>query len=354
MRIFDPLPEGRTLSVMPTFRCTAECDHCGTLSSPRESTWLPRDLMLRVIGEAADNGYKVVVFTGGEPTLAGADLLEGIRLARSRGLVARMVTNGHWAVHDAAADRKIGELVDAGLNEINFSTGDQHARFVPMERVLRGARAAAKAGLTIAIMVETVNERRITKETVEKHPEFQRLREEHPDARLRLHESPWMPLIPSKVFRYPEGLAINRANLAWRAGCDSVLGTTTLQANGNLGACCGIGMKNVPELSLGNARDVPLAEADAKAGDDFLKRWIRVEGPEKILDWASRHDPSIQWEDMYAHRCQACIRLYTDPAVRRVIREKHQEKMADVVFGEWLLFKFQGADDPVVAAPPEP
>src|SRR5581483_2414319 len=176
MRIFDPLPEGRTLSVMPTFRCTAECDHCGTLSSPRESTWLPRDLMLRVIGEAADNGYKVVVFTGGEPTLAGADLLEGIRLARSRGLAAR---------------------------------------------VLRGARAAAKAGLTIAIMVETVNERRITKETVEKHPEFQRLLEEHPDARLRLHESPWMPLIPSKVFRYPEGLAINRANLAWRAGCDS-------------------------------------------------------------------------------------------------------------------------------------
>src|SRR5581483_3585800 len=50
---------------------------------------VPRDLMLRVIGEAADNGYKVVVFTGGEPTLAGADLLEGIRLARSRGLVAR-------------------------------------------------------------------------------------------------------------------------------------------------------------------------------------------------------------------------------------------------------------------------
>ena len=66
-----------------------------------------------------------------------------------------------------------------------------------------------------------------------------------------------------------------------------------------------------------------------------------MEGPERILEWASTHDPEIQWEDMYAHRCQACIRLYKDSRVKTVIQEHHQEKIADVLFNEWLLYHYE-------------
>ncbi|MBB4910085.1 hypothetical protein [Actinophytocola algeriensis] len=52
-------------------------------------------------------------------------------------------------------------------------------------------------------------------------------------------------------------------------------------------------------------------------------------------------DPSIEWENMYAHRCQACKRLYSDEAVRAVIAAHHQKKIADVLFKEWLLFYFR-------------
>ena len=47
---------------------------------------------------------------------------------------------GPWTVEKAAA--KIDILMAAGLKEINFSTGDEHVKFVPINRVVNGVRAA--------------------------------------------------------------------------------------------------------------------------------------------------------------------------------------------------------------------
>src|SRR5690349_5223816 len=143
MNLIDPLPIARMLSLMPTFQCTAACAHCGTLSHPRETTWLPLDQMLSAIDQAAKNGYRVVVFTGGEPTLAGEDLLVAISRAAAHGLIARVVTNAWWASTDGAAHARIAEMAKAGLRQFNCSTGDQHARFVPIDNVMRAAYAAA-------------------------------------------------------------------------------------------------------------------------------------------------------------------------------------------------------------------
>ena len=51
--------------------------------------------------------------------------------------------------------------------------------------------------------------------------------------------------------------------------------------------------------------------------------------------------PSIKWENMYAHRCQACIRLYADKSVREVILKNAERMVPDVVAREWLLFAFE-------------
>ena len=340
MKIFDPIPEHRTLSIMPTFRCTAECNHCGTMSNPRESTWLPLDEMLSAINQAAASGYEVAVFTGGEPTLAGKNLLAAISEAVSLGLVVRIVTNAHWAKSERSADYLVSKLVEAGLNEINFSTGDQHSRFVPIENILYATRASVKAGLRVSIMVETVKERTVTKEVIQSYPEFQQIIQDFQNAWIDIHESPWMPLSSSTVNEYPSDVVINESNLSSCRGCDSILTTTTVQANGNIGACCGLGMRLIPELQLGNIRETSLSQADQKAANDFLKRWIKIEGPEKIVAWTSTKNPEIKWENMYAHRCQACLRLYTDPKVRKIIAEHYQEKMIDVTFSEYLLHHY--------------
>jgi hypothetical protein len=152
-----------------------------------------------------------------------------------------------------------------------------------------------------------------------------------------------MPLDPAQIEKYPAGVAINRQNLDMCEGCDSVLTTTTIYADGTIGACCGIGSRLIPELQMGPFGETTLAEAARIAESDFLKRWIRSEGPERILAWAAQHDPDIEWENMYAHRCQACLRIYQDQRVRQTIREYHSEKIPDVLIGEWLLFGYAGA-----------
>lgn len=339
MTVLEPLDLQRTLSIMPTFRCTAECDHCSTMSSPRENTWLPLDSMLSMIDQAADLGYTAVVFTGGETMLARKPLLLGLKRASSRGLATRVVTNGYWARSSSAAARTLGRMREMGLKEINFSTGDQHARFVPLEYVIRGVRAAVEADMVVALMVELVGGRTITEKVVRSHPEFTQLQAAYPSADIRILESPWMPLTHNKMHRYPKGLAADRHNVHLRGGCDSVLTTTTIEADGKIGACCGIGMRAIPELQVGDVCQTSLSEADQNAADDLLKRWIRLEGPERILAWAAEHDDRIQWEGRYAHRCQACFQLYKDPMVRDVIRRHYTEKLADIVFGEWIMYK---------------
>jgi organic radical activating enzyme len=342
--MFGPISRHKTLSIMPTYRCTAECENCGTMSSPREKNRLHLSDMLKAIEEAANSEYGSIVFTGGEATLVGSDLLKAIEFAVSRGLGTRVVTNAHWASSARAAERKIRSLVSAGLNEINYSTGDQHVRFVPLDNIIRAISAAVTAGLRVAVMVETVAERIITKESITQHPMYQSLINSYPGVHIDILESPWMPLDPMKSQAYSEGMATNSFNLESRVGCDSILSTTTLQADGRLAACCGLGMRFIHELQLGRISNLTIEEADRGAENDFLKRWLRIEGPEKIIAWAAEHNPNIVWENMYAHRCQACIRLYQDPLIHEVITKNFKEKIPDILFGEWLLHHYHAKE----------
>ncbi len=326
----------KTLSVMPTYTCPAECRDCGTVSSPRDRTNLPLKTILSAIDQARELGFFNVVFTGGEPTLRWKDLLTAIAHAKSLDLPTRIVTNAHWATSLVNAYKRIDALMDAGISEINYSTGDEHARFIPVERVVTAAVAAAKRGLVCYIMVELRAERGLIDETILEHPMITAL----PPAERRLittAESPWMPLDPQEVGEYPEGITANRDNISMCRGCDSVLQTYVMEADGRIGACCGLGMRIVPELNVARAQGEGfLGHAVEEAENDFLKVWIRYKGPEKILAWAAEKDPEIEWEDIYAHRCQACLRLYKDPRVGKVIREHYTEVVADVLQCAWL------------------
>lgn len=300
---------------MPTFRCTAECANCGTSSGPQERTRLDFSSIASAIDEAAANGYRVVVFSGGEPTLAGDELLDAIRRAALLGLRVRIVTNGSWATDDRAAVRRTREFVEAGLAEVNFSTGDEHARFVPVERVMRGARAAAVLGLDVLLLVELARGRAVTRSAIEAREDFARIARDAPHALVRIEESPWSPLSADAIASYPDGATADRGNVDSRGGCENLFETTTVQADGTISPCCGLGIRRLRSLRLGRIGEVALAEADARARADPLLRRIHAEGPERLLARAAERDPSISWEGLYAHRCQACIRVLTDAKV---------------------------------------
>ncbi|MDQ7995213.1 MAG: radical SAM protein [Luteibacter sp.] len=338
-------PKG--LSIMLTYTCPAECTDCGTLSSPRSRENISLEAAKAYIEEAASRDFRVAVFTGGEATLRWKDLLAGLSYAREKGLKTRLVTNAHWATRESVARTKLRALIAAGLDEINYSTGDEHARFIPLERVALACRVAIDLGLSTFVMVESRKERAINREVLLAHPEILAIPEEK-RRKLSISESPWMPLNPLEVEEYQQGRAATAESIDAHRPCHSLLNTWTIQADGRVGACCGLGMRTIPELNMGVV-GTPLSKMQEEAESDLVKLAIHYLGPMQILRWASGKDSRIQWEGMYAHQCQACARLYSDPRVQRVMRAGREELKQSVaeaaIFDEGVGFQFsQGTE----------
>lgn len=337
-----PVPERhvyrgpRTLSIMPTFTCPAACADCGSLSSPQDRTRLDLAHIISAIDEAKELAFYNVVFTGGEATLRWSDLLVGISHARQLGFPVRLVTNAYWARNLSRARDKVGALIDAGLSEINYSTGDEHVRFVPIDRVAFAIVAGCERALPTHVMVELKQNNSVTRDSLLQHSLVAGLSPAHA-KHLKVTSSPWMPLSHSEHHQYPPGMALDRTNIGVRPGCKTVLQTYTVQADGRIGACCGLGLRKIDELNVATISDSnPLRTAIRDSEKDFLKLWIHYEGPERVVSWAATHDPSIKWEGLYAHHCQVCQRLYHDESIRSVIRSHWQEAISQVLQAAWF------------------
>lgn len=336
----------RNLTLMLTYRCNAQCAECGTFSSPHDKNDITLETGLAAIDWAKECGLAQVIFTGGEPSLRWDDLVKCVRHANSYGMSTRIVSNAQWAVTPEAAEKGIRELMAAGLNEINYSTGDEHIRFIPLDNVLNAIRASVNAGLSTALMFELRAKSRVDEAQLLKSIEGLATKEQR-DKYFTFIRSPWMPIRPDNIAEYPDGLYANKSNVAHRRGCESILSNYVVQGSGKIAPCCGLGMRTVPELQIGDALQMPedgknpLAKAIEEGESDLFLYALHKIGPEKIVAWAAQKDPTIKWENMYAHRCQACMRIYRDPKVKQVIIDHIQELMAEMVYGGMVLRRFE-------------
>jgi hypothetical protein len=323
-----------TLTVIATYRCTAACEHCCFQSNPYIQGRVPQDRLIAYIDQAAEIGsIQVVCFSGGEPFLLGQDLVELVERCSRHGLLTRVVTNGYWAVNDDGTRLWLSNLVEAGLNEINFSTGDDHQKFVPLERIVRGMAISLEFGLTQALMIEDRLGRAVGKQTVldlaVKYPD---LNTAIINGEVSILESPWMEFSTDgyKIEQH-QALKVNSANVHLREPCKSVLSTIVVTPSEQLGVCCGLPRQEIPELHAGDLKMLPMKQLIDKALSDFINIWLFVEGPEKILAWAAQHDTSIEWEDKYAHNCDACRAIFKDSRVMTAIRKYHHEKLNEIL-----------------------
>lgn len=339
------------LTILGTYKCTAQCENCCFDSNPFLTARLTLPEILQFIREGAQQPTcKMVVFSGGECFLLGDDLVAAVALATSLGMTTRCVTNGFWAKNPAHGRRRLEALVQAGLTELNLSTGDYHQRWVSQETVVNAACLATDLGLPTVIMVELQRERRVTAASLLREPRIaERLRKGEP--RLQILESPWMPMNFEDVIEQSADRVLSRQTLHMRGGCTSVLQTVVVTPHRRFGFCCGLAREKIPEL---NADWTPgtfdhLVEA---GGSDFMKIWLWVDGPDRILAWAAGKDPRITWEDRYSHHCQTCLALFSDPLVRNVIRSHFRERVEDVLFRYAVRVREQqGLDAHLAPAP---
>ncbi|RXR28112.1 GTP 3',8-cyclase MoaA [Oerskovia turbata] len=141
------------LRVSVTEKCSLRCTYCmpavGLPAIPRDDLLTPGEIG-RLVGIGYRLGIRDVRFTGGEP-LMRPDLAEIVRRTRAAapGVRISMTTNA------IGLDKRVGELVDAGLDRVNVSLDTvDRTHFAELTRrdrlpqVLAGIQAALDAGLS--------------------------------------------------------------------------------------------------------------------------------------------------------------------------------------------------------------
>lgn len=330
------------MTILATYGCTAACENCCFGSHPGITERIPRDRLLSYVDQAAElGGISLLVFSGGECFTLGQDLDDAIARATSLGLATRCVTNGYWAGTAERALARLEPLAAAGLCELNVSTGDMHQEFVGTHHVVHAAAAGTALGMRTVVVVESRAGREFTAERLNSNPDWQALASDpERSGLLTVIESPWMSMDEQATVEQPAARLVSRHTLHTRGGCDSVLNTLVVNPSEELGACCGLTREQIPEMRLGSLRERSLRDLFEEGVRDFLKIWIYVEGPERILAWAATKDPAIEWEYRFSHHCDACRSLYHDERVREAIRAHHAERVPDVLLRFNLMNSF--------------
>ncbi|MDY7079564.1 MAG: radical SAM protein [Chloroflexota bacterium] len=149
-KIPQPISGGLLLS----YKCSAECRHCMYACSPKwKGDWITREGLEEILSQLAGRirpspwgGQTISLnyglhFTGGEPFLNFALLVEAVAMAEELKIPSTFVeTNCFWCSDDEATRERLEFLKAAGLKGILISVNPFYAEHVPFERTERCIR----------------------------------------------------------------------------------------------------------------------------------------------------------------------------------------------------------------------
>lgn len=327
MVFYDDL---ESITVITTYRCTAACKDCCFECSPELSSRLKLETIISFIDESVSifKNLKLVVFTGGEPTLIGKDLYKAIRHATDLNLMTRVVSNGHWGRRSKVAQHTANEFKAAGLTEINLSTGKDHAEYVPVETVIGAITALSNAGIPNRITIESENEEGTFKSMLLNHPAIQDVCASNPGI-ISFQSNSWMPFHHDSIRRpVPPTTSLE-------IPCGQILSNLVITPKAEVASCCGLTFEHIPQLKLGQFKGGDVRNLYASQFEDFLKVWIRVDGPYLILKKVMGESYLDSVGDIN-HICQACAFLHKDQAVLSRLMTCYHEYVGDVMSEYYL------------------
>ncbi|MNP02505.1 hypothetical protein D3C76_943590 [compost metagenome] len=253
----------------------------------------------------------------------GDDLLASIKNAKKYNLATRCVTNGFWAKTTSIANRMASKLVECGLDELNVSTGSDHAEWVPIDVALNAAKAAATHGIFTVVTIEQDRADSGVIEQVRKDVELASLEKA---GLLTTQVNSWMPFHKGSAERTAIG---NRESMLCQ-GCDQVVENCVLTPHREISGCCGLTFEHIPEMKINWVSGDSLREKYISQAQDFLKIWLKVDGPYQIvknLAWDEYKDDL----EKIVHPCQACALLHQSGLLRERMVEQHGSHMGRVL-----------------------
>jgi len=328
-----------SLALQVTYQCNVMCKHCGPCCGPSEKDWITLDEMKDLVRQAVDMGAVSVVFTGGEPTLLGDDLLEILRFCRKEAgiLSTRMVSNGKWATSYDTAHAKLSEWQNAGLSEINISCGEFHQQMVPMQNVVNAYQAGCDLNYTTVLLAGEFLKDGAGKYTIQ---DFQTAT----GAELFSPElkSPYVSghhgVSCGAAMRYGRGaenirpedvVTMNESEVAHN--CSHVFGALTALPTGHVTACCGVMTRDDSFLTIGNWREQRLLPMWEAAQQDLILNWIKYLGLGDMKSWLLEKDPDLSLRSRYTSACDLCAEMIYNPRCQELLLTKGDERAGDIL-----------------------
>lgn len=312
------------LTISPTHKCTSSCENCCFGCNPQIDFFMDYDTIIMYIDEALEAypTIQVLVLTGGECFLLGEDLTRIIQYATNKGLKTRVVTNGYWANTYEAALNRLEPLVNAGLYEINFSTGDEHAKFVSPENIVNAALVSNRLGIrTIFISVESPEDATITSSYFKEHPLIGMLVKE---KRIECIDASWISFVEEKEARR---FNLRKTN---NRPCRNIFMGIFINPYSQLLACCGLTVEYNQFLKLGDLTQHSIKELYEKQFDDLFKFWLFVDGPMAIYEKLMKIRNITPKQ--FAHECAYCMEIIKDADNIKIIKEIIEDELPNILF----------------------
>lgn len=324
-----------TMTVITTYQCTSACKECCFECNPYVKGKLSFNDISSFIQETYDYYHetlKLCVFTGGECTLLGNDLLNSISYAHNLGLLTRIVSNGWWGKTSNTAFNYVKKLICSGLDEINLSTGDDHQEWVPFSNIKNILIAAYRQKISIVINVETREDSKFNWTSLFLDEELRKIIKKDNGKLIKIVNGVWIPFRKGSVIKQSETTVKKINELKQTSGCDSILNFIGLNPYKELVSCCGLSMEYIDSMKLGKYETGNLNNLFLSQFNDFMKIWIWVDGPEKIAYYAYKKDPSLR--DIIsniAHPCEACSLIYNNMAIKKILLNNYKDVMDSVM-----------------------
>ncbi|MEZ3440804.1 radical SAM protein [Alistipes sp.] len=330
---FNITPE--ILTLIPTHKCTASCNNCCFNCSPHIEYLMDINTAKKYVDEALVSfpTIKVLVITGGECFLWKENLINIIKYAVDKyHLIARVVTNGYWATSLELAIARLQPLIDAGLSEINFSTGDEHQKFVKFNNIINGIKACEKLGIkTIIVSIETPPNGKFSSKNLLENNELKLLYQE---KKFEYIDAAWMYFKESENIAYPKEVFMLQHS---RKPCENIFRGININPYSQLLACCGLTVEYNSFLKIGNVEKKAIKELYASQFNDLYKLWLLVDGPkfiyEKIMNYRNLA-PSF-----FPHDCAYCIEIIKNSENIESLRQILPKEMPNILYRYKVLHK---------------
>lgn len=315
------------LSIITTYQCTAACEDCCFGCNPSRKERLTVNQVENFIRQAKSvyPFIKHAILTGGECFVLGEDLYKIIDLLRIHGYSIRIVTNAFWANSPTKTGQIIERLHSLGVEELSFSTGDNHQHWVPLDNVVRAVTCAIEAGIRVAVNVETHKDFGFSKNQFMTYKEIAKYKD---SPLLKVVAGQWMK---SSDQEHTSSSARTGIPTLHTGRCKNLFDTITLSPQNEILACCGLTALRHPYLTIGTMEQNNLKTIWDYQFDDFMKIWLFAEGPDKILSFAQTQDSTIEIGGEWEHMCKKCSRILSSPHILKVLENSYRKILPRVL-----------------------